>query len=626
MLIKEVRSFEHGIVDTTEAQSIPDGAASASLNWLTLGDKIELRGGFKLIGADAGTGKVTGLFVGKKQDGTNVLFRTRARKLEYYDRATSLWVETGSNLLPAAASGEDMSFTGYQSLAGSFVLLSSPNSSIYKIPTANPGSAVDLLLTTYRGYIRTKTGRLWLWRRKGTNGVSDDTGVYMSYIDKDEISDYTTVSAEARHNGNGSTVTFTGTLAAKSGGSKRTCFAVTVTDGTETFTDDKNGLLVGSAGGTGTINYATMAYSVTFAVAPVVGVNNITATYYWEDSTSAGVADFSYSTPRTVGQGNFLRQDDGGGAIQDILSYNSQEYCLHKFKTWVVTLGSDGEPSTNKIFREQVGTPYFRAAVSTGEGVYYIDSRDNESPAVRLLTLDSISAQVIPKAISDDIDLSGYRFDQACGGEFGDYIVFGCRTMSASTNDRMLVFHRIFKTWDVVDFFSTALAVYDGTLVVGDTVTNNVYQILSGFDDDGAATIGNYWDGNLSRLSVAELKKVKKLVVNGSIGPEQSIQVYLNLDRNGFVLVGTIAGDGSYVDRTQAVTIGSTSIGSKEIGGGSDGTQAYNYYAQFRLSLDKFDEAQIRFVATGLGYASVSGYRFHDIRLKGPKLPRKYRT
>lgn len=40
---------------------------------------------------------------------------------------------------------------------------------------------------------------------------------------------------------------------------------VAVTDGVETFTDDGCGRLFGSAGGTGTVNYATGAVAVTFA-------------------------------------------------------------------------------------------------------------------------------------------------------------------------------------------------------------------------------------------------------------------------------------------------------------------------------------------------------------------------
>lgn len=48
-------------------------------------------------------------------------------------------------------------------------------------------------------------------------------------------------------------------------------FSVIITDNTETFNDNGAGVLVGSAGGTGSVNYTTGAISVTFAAAPADG-------------------------------------------------------------------------------------------------------------------------------------------------------------------------------------------------------------------------------------------------------------------------------------------------------------------------------------------------------------------
>lgn len=44
--------------------------------------------------------------------------------------------------------------------------------------------------------------------------------------------------------------------------------SVRVTDNTEIFDDDENGILTGNLGGSGTVNYATGAITVTFATAP----------------------------------------------------------------------------------------------------------------------------------------------------------------------------------------------------------------------------------------------------------------------------------------------------------------------------------------------------------------------
>lgn len=55
--------------------------------------------------------------------------------------------------------------------------------------------------------------------------------------------------------------------------------SLSITDGTETFSDNSEGGLVGSAGGWGIINYSTGSFTVTFAAAPTTGTDNITADY-----------------------------------------------------------------------------------------------------------------------------------------------------------------------------------------------------------------------------------------------------------------------------------------------------------------------------------------------------------
>lgn len=82
------------------------------------------------------------------------------------------------------------------------------------------------------------------------------------------------VSGASIATGNGSTKAFTGNLAAcpvEPG-------TLSVTDGVETFADDGSGRLTGSAGGSGTINYRTGAYAVTFN-ANVANGTDVTAGY-----------------------------------------------------------------------------------------------------------------------------------------------------------------------------------------------------------------------------------------------------------------------------------------------------------------------------------------------------------
>lgn len=79
-------------------------------------------------------------------------------------------------------------------------------------------------------------------------------------------------TAEVIETGNGATKAFTGSLAT----APVEPGVVTITDGVEDFSDDGCGRLTGDAGGSGTINYTTGAYSITFNV-NVVNLTNVTA-------------------------------------------------------------------------------------------------------------------------------------------------------------------------------------------------------------------------------------------------------------------------------------------------------------------------------------------------------------
>lgn len=75
--------------------------------------------------------------------------------------------------------------------------------------------------------------------------------------------------------------------------------SMSVTDGTETFVDNGAGVLTGSLGGMGSINYATGAYNLTFNTAPATGVSVI-ATFSTNISTGTltgnGYGTINYST------------------------------------------------------------------------------------------------------------------------------------------------------------------------------------------------------------------------------------------------------------------------------------------------------------------------------------------
>ncbi len=617
----ETTDFIHGLMTYFNAQQIPRGAASDELNFLTRGSKIETRNGYAPLGTEvAGAGKNYGIFTAHKWDGTEILFRARPPKLEYYDTVSSSWLECGSNLLAGAT--EFVTFGEYFSDAGAQLWVSSPNTDLLKIMTANPGSAVSQYNASknFKGYIRIRLNRMLLWNYLGnTLGKASNAALRGSYIDKQS---YTTVTGEAVATGDGVTKVFNGTAATISG--VKTTFGFTFTDGVETFADDYLGNLVGSLGGTGTINYATGVYSVTFNTAPA-NLAAITTSYSTEDSTNNGIADFTHSGTRLAGEGFTFLQNDGGKLL-NVFSLNGSEYCLHERKAWVLTLGSDDTTATNLIYRDRMSLAAAFGGVATADGIFYIDTTLKSRPYVAVLSYEPISSLVLPKDLSSSIlDLSPYSFDQCTAWEWEKYILFAMRTTDSPINNRILMYNKDLKCFDVVDFYARSFATMGGALYGGDSGSVNVYNFFSGFDDNGSNP-NYFWVGNIDDHGLMGLKKTKKLWFEGEIDINQASDVYASVDRGAFVKVGTISGSGNYVDKGQAVLVGSLIVGKNIIGGGSNGLSAFHYLVQFRLATDKYKYFQLKLVPTGIGYFSCTMYTNFDIRSKEDKLPSRYRS
>jgi hypothetical protein len=604
-----------------DKKTLKPGVATNSKNWVTakLGDHIELRRGSALLGSTrvSGAGKITGLGVGVRYDGVQVPFWSRGRKLEYYSASTDDRVEVGSNLLPVAADGEDCWFAPYQNLAGSFMFAGSRNSGTYKIPLANPGSARDQGVNNHRfGYLRFGLGRAFAGRRNGTvAGNKDDTGVYLSDIDKALLSSYTQVTAEAI--GALGSTTYSGTLAA-SGTAGRTIMYLAIKEsGGETLIDDRNGNLVGDQGSTGTINYATGAYSVTFNHTTTGAV---TADYYWELATTDGALDFDTSSTG-AGKAKLFRQDDGGGRLMAILPFMDVNYCLHELRTWALTTTIDDTAATNLPYRN-IGIPYPWAAKETPDGVLLIDTSNPSDPKVRRLEVgrNTNNLTIVPTAISDSLDLSIYDFSKALAFRWGEYEIICCgeyvHGAANGYNSVMFIRNVVSGAWDKLDYRASRLDIFNGTLIAGDAISNNVFTLFSGYDDD-ESPIDNIWEDGQDNLGTDNLKRVHLMRVTGLIQRDQSIAVYITLDDGSRVQAFTVEGDGSYVDQGINVTIGSSTIGSNVIGDGGGGDVAHPFDVTFEIHTDIFQHVTTGFQALGIGYAAINSWTYKDIRDKG---------
>jgi hypothetical protein len=637
MKILTVNNYKYGIISSIEDSNIPRGASRNSMNWITGGSFIELRRGSYRLGIteNLGVGKITGGVVATRADGIQIPFRSRGRKVEYYDITTDEWIEVGSDVLPVEADGEQITFDTITTVTGPQVYLNSPHAGLHKIMVANPGSITALYdgAKNYKGYISIKGGAIWLWSARVDNKVPDITNIYRSYLASKATADFTQISAEAIA---GSGTTRTGTLAFKAAGAKRICFETTFTDGVETFIDDLSGNLTGSAGGTGTINYTTGEYSITFN-APAT---TVTATYRWEDSTVEGLADFTFSSTRVSGQGVVLRQQDGGSAMKNIYLFSDTYYCIHENRAWAVTISADDLTFNNQPYRNNVGISSIFGAIDTDDGVYYVDDQNKNDPQIRILAFGSTSLEVIPSSVSKKfimnkvnvgINLTPYLFDKTIVKRFGNLLLIACRTEKSTENNTILIINKDSGAIDVIGYlYVNNLGIYNGAIIAGDSISGNTNTLFTGMDDQDSE-IPNYWDSKKDNFDVEQLKVCKKMMLEGNIGSDQEIGVFVSVDDGAFVEVldenggSFIQGSGTYVDKSQSIDVGAYTLGRGEVGGGGSGLVAYHYMRELKINQDKFYQIIVRFVAKKIGYASITQEQWRDIRMKYQKIPKKYR-
>lgn len=609
MVDKEIKLFKAGVNNLLDDEIIPQDASSSSNNWLTLDGKIKLVPGKLLVGAAGVVGKITGEIFGYKIDGTKVHWRKAGTKIQYLNGST--WTDTVTGLTSTA----DYTFTNYSSLAGSFTFAFGIDG-IYKMNNATPQSYCSMYDSTknFKGYAFIDKGRTILWNRD-----TDKTGLYGSWIDNQRAVSgstgvYTTETAEAI------TDVASGTLTFKAGGVTRNCFNVVITDTSsgEVFTDNYLGALTGSLGGTGTINYITGAFTIT-------GQSGAgTATYQWENSNLRGVTDFGKSATRLAGEGFQFPQDEGGDPILNVLIGGDGYYSMKKQSAYLLTLGTDDLTADNNVFRKELGLQSLRGAVSTSEGIVFMNTSNQEKPEMTILKKNLTGDKFVPAVLFPQFKFANYKYDDCTIDTYERYVMVACKTTNAVNNDTILMCDMINKTVDIVSYTARTFARDGVSLYMGSSLSESVYQLFSGFDDDGFS-IDNFWTGKGDTLDTNNLKKYRKIRLKGNISADQSYAVYIDYDGGGRQLIGTVLGSGSYVDYSSPQSIGSNFIGSAQIGG-DDLINIFPYFLEIRLKqVPKFRKRQLSFIALGIGYVDIDSVLELGIEQYEGKIPARYR-
>lgn len=614
-----IPAFNKGVYNLLNAENIPADSAQDALNFLSVDGKQMLAPGRQALGAEGSVGGTQGFHKGYKVDGSTVLYCKMGTKIKYYDG--SAWQDCITGL----SATDEYTFANYSSLAGAFTFVNGPGA-YYKIINAVPASPVDVYNSSknFYGYILIDKSRTLLWNRS-----TDKTGLYGSYIDRQDSTVYTTVSGEAL--GVLGSTNYTGTLAFKGGGARRTCFGVSITAttgaGTETFTDNFLGVLTSNFGGTGTINYATGAYNVTFANTTTGAV---TGNYQWEDSSLKGVADFSKSGTRLAGEGFQFPQDEGGDAILSVqIGQDGVYYSLKEKSAYSLSIDVDDLGATNQVFRKEMGLPYFRAALSTNKGIFFINTANPTNPVMTILQKQQTGNFVEPVTLFGEFDFANYTYDHAAFATYDRWIAVFCRTPKSTTNNRILMCNLESRTVDIVGYTGNMGIQSGSKFYVADSVQSSVYDTFSGFDDLGNSVVG-FWKGRDETMGTSsgkgvavrtdDLKKFRKLKFKGNISLGQSVGVYLSYDSGAYTLVGTIYGGASYVNRSLGQAIGGSLIGVEQVGG-DDATNVYPYYMEMKVRPPKFRKVTMKLVPDGIGHFDFNLITYNDLLLFENRMP-----
>lgn len=603
---RTIPAFLKGIHNKFDDEIIEVDAFSDAKGWVVRNGVMEVARGRLALGDLGVAGSVSDIHRGYKVNGDSVFFKKSGTTVKAL--VSGVWTDVITGLTENAST----SFANYSSLAGSFVYVFSTDG-IWKIVTANPTSSTALYdsAKNFKGTAFIDSGRTVLWGR-----VADKTGLYGSKIDPQNSTVYTAVTGEA-------TTTLSGTLAFKAGGAYRTCFAIalTLTGTGEVYTDNFDGTLTGSLGGTGTINYTTGAYTVSNA-----GVG--TVNYQWEDSNVGGLTDFTKSVPRIAAQGFLFPQDIGGDAIKVAIPYEGTIFSFKEQSVYYLTISNadDGTADSNAenlVFRTNIGVPTSKSVASTSKGIVYIDTANGDEINIKLLAKNPLGDTFDTQPIFAHFEFSNYVYTDAAMKTFGDFVFIACKTPDSTANDTILMCDYINNTVSVLPYSARCFCTDTESIYTGDSLSTSAYQILNGFDDLGYE-VSNYAISKGDTYGADILKKVKRLRFRGLISTQKSIQVYGSFDRNTYTLLGTIYGGASYVDTENPNTVGLNLIGADVIGG-SDGETAYPYFAEIKVKTPKFRKRYLKFIHTGYGYASINMQTDRDIWTFDDKMPKAFR-
>lgn len=627
MRVEEISTWTKGIHNRYDSEVTPPQSIYSELNWINENGALSLDKDSALFGtSSAGTTQSVEVFYGYNR--TARIFKKAGTTVDYWNGTAWVAIITG------LGATDEITMNQYTANSGYFVYITGPTG-LWKVNLANPTTALSMFVSTknYKGFSFIDKGRMFMW---GVDG--DPTGLYLSRIDPQTLN-YNVVTNEVGFTGNGTQTTFSGTLAFKSANPFAICFNITLVGSAVTASgggaDDNSAIIKPTSGTafTGTINYTTGQWTMTFTVAPPAG-QTCNFSYVWEDSNANGITDFTLSNPRLQSEGAVIRMDYGGDRIVAMYPISGVYLVIKERTVYKFYMKDSDLNAQNDIFRTDVGMQTLRSGVSTSSGVYLINTANPTEPRLKLFTpteIAEINSTVQDVQITDNklfqFNLANYDFTSTAIKLWDKWVLIACKQKGSTLNDRILKYQPNQEGGGSVDVSSGG---YNSFAIEGSSVygASNKANEIRNLYVIGTNTISNSVTTADQVFKTETLKKLKRIRIRGIIGKDQALAIYLSFDSQTRVLAGTLRGNGYYSFEPELVASGNLVLGTHPIGSSLSLTEGETpFFMEMKLTnIPKFRKMNLTLEALQSGRVTIQQMSFVDILLYEDRLPKVFRV
>ena len=280
-----------------------------------------------------------------------------------------------------------------------------------------------------------------------------------------------------------------------------------------------------------------------------------TGSYYVSKLKDA--TDFTFTLAgRVAGEGDIVSTPFGGGQITDIVQ---QEDSFYVFKNDYIE-SSKYSQDTNDIAARvplKSGIGAQGKAINGKDNVYFV-TPNNEITTIGRAAQKDILPQTANIGFQIKRLLDGYVFDDHRGIEHKDRVYFaGKESSDSDANDRMIVYNKETQSYEGLWYLSSfGFTKYSADLYYGDSLTPNVFKMLTGTNDvqgDDVFGITSEWQSNWFNLTASDFntQSVNSYGVEGYIssGTTITFELYKDFDTDSALSFDFTGSEEDFIDK-----------------------------------------------------------------------------